>query len=547
MRTRSSRSRATWACILLALLLVAGCSATGEANPPSKGPTPPPTPTEVVEGRGGVAVGRTQVRDASGDALLRISPPELTTEARESLSDWGDFPIAVGEPVTIEAPEGIPAAGVVITRTYDAPLPDGAAATLGYYDGDLGSWRAVPSQLADDRMSVSATVDHLSPWTDFVGGAQDAMARVGTSVSGGWAYHYVGSVLDTRVAAPECTRDRPAWVDDVVHTVTDRNSSVLYCVGLDSKRPELVTVKARVNRGFGFRAHVQGDPAWTYNSTLGPIDFGTVVDWVADIDQVAADLLRRSAADGRMVGPGEEFSLGMTEAEVRTSPGNLVLRMEPEAADSYILTTLAQLMVLDEVTRLDGYVGAALALSTCSRDLSKAQDTGGISRALISCISGADEDVARHFAVYLADRGRKDAGRLAGKLVGKASIHLALVGPTSNTINYVAERFVGDGAHTVHIYPTIRSQPRTACFDPVASSGVLQKAGVMIPPQSLSVTCAGDWALLESPQTPGDTAMLVRRVDGEWEFYTGFPSGICRDEYTADSGPDDFVERFFPC
>lgn len=73
----------------------------------------------------------------------------------------------------------------------------------------------------------------------------------------------------------------------------------------------------------------------------------------------------------------------------------------------------------------------------------------------------------------------------------------------------------------------------------------LLAAGVTLPLDSLAVTgCVDGWALLEIPDSMGDTAMLMRRVNGAWMFYTGFPSGISRSEYGADGGPSAFASRF---
>lgn len=72
-------------------------------------------------------------------------------------------------------------------------------------------------------------------------------------------------------------------------------------------------------------------------------------------------------------------------------------------------------------------------------------------------------------------------------------------------------------------------------------------AGVTIPIESLAVAgCVDGWARLEIPDELGDTAMLMRRVEGKWTFYTGFPTGISRSKYESDGGPSAFSSMFPP-
>ena len=171
----------------------------------------------------------------------------------------------------------------------DPPLPGAAARRCG---GDVRllqrpscyAWLAVPSELSEDRTSVTATVDHLSLWTDIVGGTADALDAVGSAFDAagqavtdaveqglqavsqagewvaGWVYYAVGKIFDTRVDAPTCTDPLPTWVESTQQIALDKNNPILWCAGRDRLHPELLTVKARVNRGFGFPVH-DGCPA----------------------------------------------------------------------------------------------------------------------------------------------------------------------------------------------------------------------------------------------------------------------------------------------
>ncbi|QLQ15864.1 MAG: hypothetical protein HZY73_09635 [Micropruina sp.] len=161
--------------------------------------------------------------------------------------------MAIGVPSQIGVVGDIPSGGLQLTRSYLHPLPAGAVATLAFFDTGLGAWRAVPSKLSPDRRNVSAVVHHLSLWTDFVSGSQDIMSSIQSSVADAadWAYYEVGKLFDTRVDPPQCSGDKPAWVNSTVFIDTQRNNPVLFCTGIDAKQPKLLTIKARINRGFG--------------------------------------------------------------------------------------------------------------------------------------------------------------------------------------------------------------------------------------------------------------------------------------------------------
>lgn len=58
--------------------------------------------------------------------------------------------------------------------------------------------------------------------------------------------------------------------------------------------------------------------------------------------------------------------------------------------------------------------------------------------------------------------------------------------------------------------------------------------------------CVDGWAVLEFQESLGDNSFMLRRVDGIWTFYTGFPSSFSRSDFTADGGPSEFASMFAP-
>jgi len=404
------------------------------------------------------AVARTTVTTSGTTTSVIVEKAELTGDQTAAItSDWApQLDLAVGQPVQISSSEPIPEAGITITRTYTNPIPEGWAATLAYYDTGLGTWHAVPSALSTDRKSVSAVVRHLSLWTDITGGLSSlghAIADAGSKAAN-WGYYQVGKVFDTRVDAPACA-GTPAWVRATIFIGTDRNNPLLFCAGQDPSHPELLDVKVRVNRGFAFNAHLTVPTAWTYNSTFSqkPLDDALAV--MGNLGATFAESLGELAAPGSVVvGPGEELSFGATEQAVRGAADPTILKLEPPSTLGFLVTTLGQLVGNELGTLADGYVAAAIAISGCAGDVKAAHDAGTWTRALLACVGSFDTAIAKQLATYLVSRGQDPvpAGKLAGTVVGKIAVYLALLGPAFSTMSYAAERNVPDSAHTVAVF-----------------------------------------------------------------------------------------------
>ncbi len=63
---------------------------------------------------------------------------------------------------------------------------------------------------------------------------------------------------------------------------------------------------------------------------------------------------------------------------------------------------------------------------------------------------------------------------------------------------------------------------------------------------SLKGECVDRWVRLASNE-PGDSTLMLRPKGEGWEFYTGFPTGICRSEYRTAGGPQAFEAAFRDC
>lgn len=438
----SFRRVSVW--VVAVLVLVSGCSLWPQPS------TSPSAATPVVAGRTEVGGAAAQVSGIS------VSEVQLGRKELKDLSDWGTFPMAVGRPTEIRIDGAIPAEGLRITRRYERPLPQDSTATLAYFNTEMGSWVAVPSEVSADRRSVSAVVHHLSWWTDFVSGTEDAMRSIENAVASAaeWAHYNLGKVFDTRVDPPRCNAEKPDWVDSTQFIVTERNNPILFCAGADKSNPKMLVVKARVNRGYGFNVETGVKPAWTYNSSFEGGDLKDAWSSLADMDKTFAKSMRNLTAHGNMISPGEEFSIGLSENEARKNSGATAVKLTRQSGWQFILTTIAEAVGVDMIRKADGYAAALLATAKCSKELADVSDGATFARAATACVGGIDVTVAKQLGLYLLKRGVKNPGKLAGKIIGKASLYLACVGPVINALNYWVESGLDEAARTVRVFPT---------------------------------------------------------------------------------------------
>jgi hypothetical protein len=513
------------AALVAGLLLLTSCTSDE---------TPHRDDAVLARGNGTVELGNLRVELVGSTSEVSVAAPELTTEEYDGLHGWLEAGMLTGAPVELTI-EGDPSDGVRLTRTYAVPLPADATATLAYYDEDLGEWLAVPSDLSADRRSVTAVVDHLSLWDDFVatGGQAGDSFRQGLDKAGqavkdtasavydgarqfsdaiqqGLAdaaddmYYYAGKVFDVRVDEPACVGEEPDWVDSVVVIDANRNNSVLWCTGHDAKHPELLVVKARVNRGFAMLPKPAVAATWTYNSTFDQGLFDASVEAVTELDAVVGQSIAQLTGGLSIVGAGQEISYGFSERQARRLPiGTPLLSLTLPSTVSFLATTLAQLVIRQSEDMLDGMLAAVIAVATCARSVHEADDFPKAAKALLTCVRSADEAIAKNVGVALVKREKdpRKAGQLAGKLVGRISIGLGLIGPAFNAMNYAAERGVPQSARDATVFLRAGSggtKTEVVTIDPFGSDGRLD-AGWQVDDQTSGapVDCSydiGSWS-----------------------------------------------------
>lgn len=460
------------------------------------------------------AVARTQVL-VDGEPAGRVEKAELSGEQRRALRDVDGLNLTTGVPVDISLDGGIPSTDVEISRRYDEPLPEGVTSTLAYYDDDLGAWHAVASELSSDRTEVRATVTHLSLWTDFVDWGSETVTDAAV-----WASHAVGSILDVRIAQPECRAGHPDWVESVVVIEDHDDNPLRFCTGHDENWPELLVVKGNVNRGYGFTATFPHSTSWTYNSTFEGVDVTGILNAIGDPGSTAFEFAQAILEEGVLVGPGQELSFGLSGAIAADFADEPVLQFESPTPIEYLTWEVAELVGADLSLRANGFISAVIGMSACSGAWLDADDATGVANAASECLQAMDSTVAQQLALVLEERGVENAGMVAGKIVGKISIYLALLGPAYGSAWYALDSTLSDGARTVTL--TVDSDAAAASASEQIPNYSEASPDFSLQTDNVALTDGGAFGSDETWIASFDSVLAHERVEeGSW----GDPDG----------------------
>lgn len=336
---------------------------------------------------------------AAGELVLGSAPVTADHPAAIGLAE-AVAPVGgrAGEPVEIILPEAdVPAEGVTISRRLDRPLAADERGHLAYWDERSGLWTPVPTTISSDRLTLTATVDHLSWWDDFVYGIADVFAE--------------------RVDAPTCDGAPPEWVDDVIF-LDDRNGPVRWCAGRDPQRPDVLVVKLALNRAYGGAVTTAVPADWTWNAVFpsgGPSDVLTQL--------YTGALLLPGIAQGSLLVPGgREAHFGFTEDQVRRAGTRPLVTVAADPAFVVAGLTLDALLGSTE----DG-VGAAVVTMVAAADCTSAfagtvsaLDWPGAASAALGCLTDQREALvqaqARLLAEAVPDADPRELGKRAADL-----------------------------------------------------------------------------------------------------------------------------------
>lgn len=405
-----------------------------------------------------------------GTLALRRAEPEAAAWAR-SLGTLAARPDGrVGEPVEVSLRGAkVPRDGAVLRRSLPAPLPRGAQSAIAYYDDRHDAWQVVPTRVSADRRTLTARVGHFSLWDD--------------------VQYLAGWLLDTRVSAPECERERPPWLDDVTF-VDDKNAPLRWCAGRDPRERSRLVVTVAVNRSYGMAVRPAVDPVDSEDSL-----FGSGPEQLAGHLWVKASELPpnlRGTFGGQFpVMGGEQVSFTFTEEQVHGVGSQPLVRVSPEVNNAIAGFTLSALLNVGGMkSKRLAAIEALVATAQCESDIGRpllARRFSDAAQGATHCLTKHADDVARDTATVLATtlpgRNPRELGRLAGRIGGKLW-QVWAVGAAFQVATWFADRHLPAAAFELHAFPRVAATGRPRPRATPASSPTPGSTPTAAPPAS---------------------------------------------------------------
>ncbi|MEV7649146.1 hypothetical protein [Arthrobacter sp. NPDC089319] len=253
--------------------------------------TPAPNKNEV-------GVARAVTQEGTDVAVSFPGHPELQAEIEpkrvtEETSLEGIESLEVSGIVDLTLSAGtFPATGATISFTRNTPIPGKGKSFIAHFDEESGLWDPIATSVSADRRTLTATIEHFSKYSII-----DAVGDVWASLLN-WdgeaqskLFNGIGQLLGTHATQPQCEGDVPEWA---APTFMDHlNNPVLWCSGSASDNPDVLVIKAALNRNYAgfFRSAVIPE----YSIDSEEIQSGTWINWQEFIhDEAAIAALLRS-------------------------------------------------------------------------------------------------------------------------------------------------------------------------------------------------------------------------------------------------------------
>lgn len=368
--------------------------------------------TELAWGGGSLSA-------SAGGVSLDVKEAPFSSPAAEAMYGLVPTDYVALRPLEITASAELPESGATLTWTLPVALPPETSVTFAYFDEHLSAWVSEFTSVSDDRLTVTAVVDHLSMWDVFFSPDDGFLAGLGGLVEDvidglgeGWErgsaqlFRFARDVLGVSAQNPSCEPTVPTWVDeafatdnvDVDYGLGDEASGtagVLLCAGSDPSNPATLQVKAAANRGYGF-----------------PVVFAEGVEPVAagasDIDPTLSNVLNMGATmftagagdwsltPSTFVFATQEYTATFDQATVRDAGGGRIISFElPNAAQ--VIVSAALNYVWEELGDGSETVAGILAVLSMVQDcdlaaLDNAQDAAAGVAWLAQCAGALDID-----------------------------------------------------------------------------------------------------------------------------------------------------------
>ncbi|MFK0007791.1 hypothetical protein ACIQTZ_12115 [Paenarthrobacter sp. NPDC090520] len=297
-----------------------------------------------------------------------------------------------------------PASGAVISFELEEPLAPDHEANVAYWSTDTEEWEISPSELSSDRRTVSATVNHFSPYS--------LIEK---------AYNGIGKLLGDKTDPPTCSGGIPSWADPQF-SEDNINAPVLWCVGTDRSSPDIMEVRVVMNRPNAGSITTAIKPAWVWSDMW---DEAAPVTWTQMAVGAALD---GGWGDSYLVQPLGEYRFGFKRAELLELWGSNTNQplVEVDFQLPYVVAGLMYQAV--EGNAGGGLVGAFIMMSLieCGGKLNTASKNSSVKEAfgaILPCLSDRKDAIAVATAktwLKMKPGANWEQSITAGKTIGKA-------------------------------------------------------------------------------------------------------------------------------
>ncbi|WP_454810570.1 hypothetical protein [Paenarthrobacter nitroguajacolicus] len=338
--------------------------------------------------------------DSPPGLSARVEALEITDTMRQALPAGA----TLHEGVSLSMVEGsFPSNGAVIAFELKEPVAADRELNIGYWNTSTEEWEISPSQLSSDRRTVSATVNHFSPYSAIE-----------------WAFNGIGKILGDKTDPPECSGGIPPWADPQF-SEDNINAPVLWCAGIDGNDPDIMEVRLVMNRPNAGSIVTAIKPAWVWSDMW---DEAAPATWT---QMAAGTALNGGLGDKYLVQPLGEYRFGFKRTELLDLWGSNTNQPLIEV-DSQLAFVVAGLMYQAVEGNAGGGLAAAfimMSLIECGGKLNAAakdQSVGDAFKELMPCLNARKDAIAVATAkawLKMKPGANWEQSINAGKTIGK--------------------------------------------------------------------------------------------------------------------------------
>lgn len=298
-----------------------------------------------------------------------------------------------------------PPSGADVVFKLENPLAEDRAGTIAYWNPDKAEWELRATKISEDRRTLRARVEHFSDYN--------------------WIetfYYGIGKALGDKTEPPTCSGGIPSWADPSF-SKDNINAPVLWCIGTDSKNPDIMEVRLKMNRPSAGSVTTTIKPAWAWSDLWQNLAPRTWTQMAAQAGTSSNQL-----GDKYLLQPLGEYRFGFNRANLmdfwHKNPDTPLIQV-----DSTLTYTLAGLMyqaVADKAAGNMAGVFIMTGLLECGGGLVGAavdKSVGGAFGAILPCLEDRKDAIAVAAAkawLKMNPTADWETSISAGKNIGKA-------------------------------------------------------------------------------------------------------------------------------